>query len=334
MKPELLEALSAHLREYGLSAGSGQGLRGLEPGVLTPVTLKYRGSEKLFQMAYAPQMTMSALTRTNPDDSAASEQFVVGPRITERSAEILRNVGANYLDASGNAHIAFGDVLIDVRGRKAAPIAKHKSGLQSRGGVNLMSPKRAQVIFALLSWEHLLDEPVRSLAVASKVSLGQAQETLELLAQHGYLGRGRGMVQTQRERLLEHWVGAYHSGLGAKQLRLKLAGDISAPLEPRRALLVSGESAAGGALRPETLTLYSDERPTELIRQRRWQREDAQPNVFLKQKFWEAPNSTDTDKVGIAPPLLVYADLLATGDGRQREAASEYRRQHDQLRAG
>ncbi|GAA1316957.1 type IV toxin-antitoxin system AbiEi family antitoxin [Leucobacter albus] len=333
MDPLLAEALSARLRDYGLDVGSDPDLSRIEPYATVPFALKYRGQEERFQVTYAPQMTLSSLEQPIHTKRGEGKQLIVGPRITDRSAEILRSNGANYIDGGGNAYISFGDVLIDVRGRKPLTRLERNALVHSRGGVNLMSPKRAQVIFAILSWEHLLDGPVRALAVVSQVSVGQAQQTLDLLTEHGFLERNRTIHQFSRDRLLEQWVQAYPSGLGATQLRMQLVGETSLPLESDSPLVLSGESAIGDALRPETLTIYSAQLPNDLIRARRWRRAEGQPNIFLKMKFWEDPNQQGSGG-DAAPPLLVYADLLAAQDGRQREAAGEFRRQRDQLRAG
>lgn len=334
MEDAIANQLLEKLYEYSLELDTKTPLTQLEPGDLVPARLRYREEQRELLLTYAPEMTASSLASVANALYLNSAALILGPRITERSAEILRGSGINYLDAHGNAYIAFGNVLIDVRGRRArAPYGLLSPKTGSRGGVNLMSPKRAQVVFALLSWEHLLTTSVRSIARAAQVSLGQVQETLDLLTAQGFLTNDRRMAPRMREQLLGQWVQAYPSGLGAKQIRFELSGDPRLPLHSTEEIAISGEAAVDELINHETLTLYCTADPRELIRERRWHRAEQRPNIFVKQKFWESPTRQNDFGVTTAPPLLVYADLLASQDGRQREVAVEFRKQHDQLRA-
>lgn len=332
MERTLAEALVTRLHEYGLILHSDVPLKRLEADALIRATLVHLDAEQQVLLTYSKEMTASATERIHTR-RRNEPLFLVGHRVTERSAEILRDRGIRYLDGGGNAHISFDGVLLDVRGRK--PLAfESEHATRHRGGTNLMSPKRAQMIFAILSWEHMLREPVRMLARTARVSLGQAQKTLDLLTHLGFLDENRRMLSSRREQLLEQWVQAYPAGLGSKQLSLSMSGDPSLPVDSDSALVVSGESAVGEALRPETLTLYSSKPPADLIRARRWRREEERPNIFLKEQFWEDPGASNQIATTTAPPLLIYADLLATRDSRQVEIAQQFRKHRDQLRAG
>ncbi len=327
----LIERLARNLYEYGFDIRDASALSRLEPYEQNVVSLHHRLSRMSLNvtLTLAPNMTVSAVAEQLHERKQQPPLFVVGPRITERSAAIFRESGVSYLDAGGNAYIAIGSIYIDVRGRRGELKVE---GV--RGGVNLMSPKRAQVIFSILTWEQLLYEPVRVLAQVAKVSLGQAQQTLQLLEQYGFMYGSQKMNIYQREALLEQWVQAYPGGLKAKQTLHHFAGDYSVPEESMVPLVVSGESAVPRLLRPETLTLYCETLPIDVIRSRRWVREERTPSVLLYEKFWSDPFALDEKGVIEAPPLLIYADLLASQDSRQREAASEYRRGNVELRAG
>jgi len=43
--------------------------------------------------------------------------------------------------------------------------------------------------------------------------------------------------------------------------------------------------------------------------------------VELRKRFWNFPAESDPGRGDLVPPLLVYADLLATGDARCIETA-------------
>ncbi len=83
-------------------------------------------------------------------------------------------------------------------------------------------------------------------------------------------------------------------------------------------------------LKPATYTIYLDPRNRRealatLVKQHRL-RADPQGNVEVLDTFWNfEPEGTQPD---LAPPLLVYADLMATLDPRNLEVAKRIRREY------
>lgn len=197
-----------------------------------------------------------------------------------------------------------------------------------RSGVNLFSAKRSQVIFAILTWPELLGEPVREVAHASNVSLGLAQETLQLLEDNDILNADRHLSRASRSRLIDQWVSAYPANL-SRQISLgTFSGDISRLRASESTIYISGEAASSELRRPENLILYSAVLPKELIVARRWRRDDEEPNILIRRQFWTEQRPL-APGVNPAPWLLTYADLLASGDSRQKEAAHALRDAHD-----
>jgi len=81
----------------------------------------------------------------------------------------------------------------------------------------------------------------------------------------------------------------------------------------------SGEVAADrmtGYLNPTKALIYSNELLLRLLVNKYKLRRAREGNVKIRRKFWNF-NKGDI----IAPPLLVYADLLATAESRNLEAA-------------
>lgn len=84
-------------------------------------------------------------------------------------------------------------------------------------------------------------------------------------------------------------------------------------------MLISGEPAAAvitGTLRPGTAAFYGEKIETRLLLDQRL-RADPNGNVEIIHKFW----NFDAETPGLAPLILIYADLLAIGDARCLEAA-------------
>jgi len=71
-------------------------------------------------------------------------------------------------------------------------------------------------------------------------------------------------------------------------------------------------------LKPEITTIYSHKPLNDLVVNFRL-RKDTQGNIELREQFWRF--ETDDQARGLVPPVLVYADLMATGDARNVETA-------------
>jgi hypothetical protein len=158
---------------------------------------------------------------------------------------------------------------------------------------------------------------------------------MALLDERGYLRRDeRGL--RRGDQLLDDWVASYPLGL-ARTLRINdFAGDphtAASVLGPGAE--ISGESAVPSLLKPETFTAYLGEFDSRIAIKSRW-RTDRPPNIHIRRKFWTSPGGwleTSAEEARAAPPVLVYADLVATRDSRLVQAAEEYRRSDARLRS-
>ena len=71
-------------------------------------------------------------------------------------------------------------------------------------------------------------------------------------------------------------------------------------------------------LEPQTATIYGRETPKQLIAEYKM-RADVNGDVEILDAFWN-PNHVPTIH-DVVPPILAYADLTTTTDGRNLEAA-------------
>ncbi|MDP9821786.1 type IV toxin-antitoxin system AbiEi family antitoxin [Nocardioides massiliensis] len=254
--------------------------------------------------------------------------FVATDYLTERTSAPLREAGIQFADLAGNAYVSFADVLVDIRGRRRPPSGGAAG--RPRRPTNLFSPRRSQVVFAFLAWPHLVGANVREVARASGVSVGQAHDTLAKLGEAGYLVDG-GTVIYRRDELMDHWTAAYPTGLGRRLGIASYRGEVPYVRKPQpdMPMFASGEYAASEFITPLTATFYVESMDRQLAIANRW-RADQEPNIFLRHKFWSSPAGDNGPLVGIrtAPWPLVYADLIASGDPRQREVARQWRERH------
>lgn len=326
MKKALARGLTDRLEEYGLSFLEPVDLIELDDQDTLDATLRqsHGPSRTQYRVVYSSNQTEVARRSSGLHDDPR-RLLIVGPRVTERSAERFRATGVNYLDQAGNAFIVFDGVRIDVRGRRPDPTLAAEPGtrLPARGA-DLFSTKRSQVVFSILSWEELLRGTVREIARTAGVSIGQAQATMHLLERGGFLDGRSWVSPRERDRLIDQWTAAYPLGLGAA-VTLPFSGDFTDLHATSIPVYVSGGAAVPEVLRrPESIVLYSSEIPVDLIRTGRWRRDEENPNILIRKQFWsppepEAPGSQQ------APWLLIYGDLMASNDSRLREAAQELR---------
>jgi hypothetical protein len=259
--------------------------------------------------------------------------LLVADHITPELAEALREQGREFADAAGNAHIRQPGTLIYVTGRKPA----HKTAALQVG--RAFQPTGLQVIFALLCHPEWINLPYRELAARAGVAHGTVGWVMPDLQQQGFITEIKGKRGTRRlyegERLLALWVDAY-----TRQLRPRLAlgryfvQTINCwrdwPLAEHAAQW--GGEPAGALLtqylKPAELTLYAEKLPGLLAGKYRFMKEaDAQHRdaVEVRRRFWNFP---ETANEACVPPVLVYADLLATGDARCIETAKRLYEEH------
>lgn len=253
--------------------------------------------------------------------------LLVTPYVTPPMAERLKAQDIPFIDAAGNAYLRTPDTFIYVTGRKPAAPA------ETRRPVRVFRATGLRIVFALLCRPELLAAPYRKIAEQAGVALGSVNIALKELEQLGFLHvhKARGRVLEKRERLLNIWVEAY-----PRELRPRL--------KPRRFwvdnpdwwkdmdlapfdLWLGGEAAAAVLtryLRPERVTLYGGGRFAELARHIR-PAKDEHGNLELLDAFWHFEPAQVVPGYRLVPPLLVYADLVATADARNLETAEMIR---------
>ncbi|WP_144783301.1 type IV toxin-antitoxin system AbiEi family antitoxin [Microbacterium sp. BH-3-3-3] len=329
-----MEKIRSVAHEYGIE------LVGELPAPDTPTTslLVTRGAQHQEMTAVAASpFTLGEVKRVVPLDFG-KPVLALGARITPRNADHLRAAGINYFDEAGNGHLAFGDTLIDVRGRTTSTPEELRKPTKS---ASLFTEKRSQVIFAIISWPDLLSARLHDLAHAAGVSVSFTQKTLVALEAANYLdgfgSRDSGSLQNI-ESLIDGWSAAFSSGLGSRENTQTFRGEFDPFALPDDGppLYVSGEAVAPWIKRHLTWTIYADGIPRDAARAGRWASDGLEPTIFVRQKFWSEPALAPTlghARARLAPPLLVYADLLTSGDSREREAAQHLRNDNARLRA-
>lgn len=244
-------------------------------------------------------------------------------QIPEQVAINLRDMHINYMDVAGNAFIKSPDIFILIEGNKP-------DKLQHNFQAKAFSKAGLKVIFQFLLHPELINETIRNIATQTDVSLDTAHKTIQGLKQLGYLIplTRKKIGWNNRKQLLEKWIGEYETrlkpGLHIGNFRFVKETEFVQwkKMHLKDEVTFWGGEPAGDLLtdylKPEILTLYTKETKMEMIKNYRVVPE---PNGYIKayQKFWDR---NENDKI-TAPPLLVYADLINTGDKRNIETAQK-----------
>jgi hypothetical protein len=321
----LAEAAQGHLADLAITTGDLGQITWMHPA---PMTLAIDDRHIDVGILYLPRMSATEALQAAHAFPQEIPLLVVGPRIHESSARTFRARGIWYLDEAGNAYLRANGLLVDVRGRRGGASLSQESH-HKRDPANPFSPRRAQVVFVLLSRPDLASAPLREIAHHAGVSVGIAKETIDTLVATGFVEQTvayRHLVRSSE--LLDLWASTYAAGLGRANKIFVGGGDVGDWSVPDGVqFAVSGEQAVHNYIRhAETLVLYirTDEKrstPTDLLLRNRWHR-DSSGNITIRKMFWR---DLDSLVENVAPPILVYADLLAAHEPRQTQVAHELR---------
>ena len=266
-------------------------------------------------------MALQQLERVGPNAMLVTDY--VAPAL----ADELKARRIAFLDTAGNAYIDQPSVLIWVKGNK--PAAKPAAVTVGRA----FQPTGLQVVFTLLCNPQAVNQPYRVLADLAGVAHGTVGWVMPDLQQLGFVRDLQGKRGTRRlfnmGRLLDEWATTYARVLRPRTLIGRyyvaaLNGWKDWPLAEHGATWGSEPAAAllTEYLRPGELTIYAERLPALLAARMKFLKEPAPGHtavVEVRKRFWNFAG--DPEHPTVVPPVLVYADLLATGDARCIETA-------------
>jgi hypothetical protein len=245
--------------------------------------------------------------------------IVIAPYIPAFLAKKMRELRLQFMDAAGNAFIHEPPLLIFLHGNRA------KEPVREKGEEGFLAAGAIRILFVLLCEPRLLNATYRELGAAAGTALGTVAGVMKTLAADGYLFDAGGKKLVRRKDLVDQWTRAYALRFRRQQLIGRYAADHAELWKDLqlggRGALWGGEAAAHKLthhLKPAITTLYIHKPVDTLVLDLHLRKDDRGP-VELRERFWRFKM---TDPVGdTVPPLLVYADLLATADARNIEAA-------------
>lgn len=313
---DLLAAALKRLQGYGLTAEvEGREVRLRKTRADAIVRVGFGGREVVYAVEVKRGLRPNGLGAVIHQVERLGEQgLLVADHVTPPMAEALRARGIAFVDAAGNAFLDQPPLFVWVKGEK--PAAAARAG-QAAG--RAFQASGLQVLFALVCHPEWVDLPYREIAQRANVAHGTVGWVMAELPRLGFVTELRGKRRLlQRERLLQQWAEFYPRTLRPRLLLGRYRAETLGwwdTIDPTEYGAVLGGEPAGGRmtryLRPGTATFYAEKIDPRLLVDLRL-RTDGGGNVEIYRRFW----SFDANDTALAPEPLVYADLMATGDGR------------------
>jgi hypothetical protein len=324
----LQEALDALREKTGLPA---RALRAATINAKTQpdalIEIEYNGQKQRFvaeikaiDRRIAVAQVHAQLEELIADHYHGYRPLLITPFVSTALAEECRRLDLPFLDTAGNLYLRTEALLIYVKGEpRPAKLRKDEYRAYQPAGLKL--------IFALLCRPTLVGAQYRELARLARIALGTVGPVLKDLKQRGYLHTGKTNTLLRTKELFQEWVTYYPANLRPtlqprrfKADRERLLGMDLGPLEA----YWGGEYAAERLthyLKAERFTIYLTGPPPPPLLTGGRMRLAADGNTELLQAFWNRellePAAT------MVPPLLIYADLMATADPRNVETAKQ-----------
>lgn len=244
--------------------------------------------------------------------------------ISKEAAKQLKERRLNYIDIAGNAFINQGELMIYIEGRKRrnARLTNQSRAFQEAG---------VKIIFHLLSEAENLQDSYRTIAQRVGVSLGSVSNVMAELEELNYLIKTNNKrILKNKEELLERWLVEFNTVLKPRIIRSRMKFIDSnldrnwenIYLDQEKGSILWGGEPAGAILtnnlRPQEFIIYSNLELPDIAKTMRLV-PDKKGNVEVRKKFWK----NDKENERIAPPLLIYTDLMNSGYGRNVEIANK-----------
>jgi hypothetical protein len=250
--------------------------------------------------------------------------ILIAEYISKKATEELKERGFNYIDIAGNAFIKYNDLVVFIEGQKKT---KREKTNQSRA----FQEAGLKILFYLLYRPEHLQDSYRKIAEKADVSIGSVSNVMSELGDLNFLLKTNDKrVLKNTNELLERWIVEFNAVLRPRILRKRMRFVDKDALRNWRQLdtqsnegviLWGGEP--GGALltnnlRPEQFVIFTDLELSGLAKQFRLVPGE-NGEIEVLQKFWK----NDSPNERTAPALLIYADLINSGFGRNIETAKQ-----------
>jgi hypothetical protein len=247
------------------------------------------------------------------------KQLLVSYYVPPIIAEKLRELDISFIDTKGNAFFKDEEFYIFISSQaKVSEIKPPRPNL-------IFQQSGLKLLFVLLSIPNSENYSYRKLAELCDISLGSVNEIIANLQQEFYLvNQKEKRILVRKDKLLKRWVQGYAETLRPKLKKIYFQTndtDWQTKIDLNTLNYLWGAEPAASNLtnflKPSKFTIYTDkfgETARHIIKQ--GLRPASNGEIEVLETFW----NFEADKINV-PPLLVYADLVASADSRNLEVA-------------
>jgi hypothetical protein len=256
---------------------------------------------------------------------AKAPLLIVSGYVPKAITKEYADAGINYMDKAGNCFISYENLRIIIEGKK---MGKASHAYQSRA----FQEAGIRIIFQLLKDPSALTLTYRELAELAEVSLGSVGSVMRELIDLDFVFEAqKRRILKNANALLDRWITAYHDVLRPrlvlKRMRFTKPEQLfewdRIPVQDAdNVVLWGGEPAASlltNYLTPEKFALYTNGSWQEVMQALKLAPAD-DGDIEVLEIFWKEQDQYRQKY--IVPPLLIYADLVASRLGRNIETAT------------
>lgn len=320
MENQIINKIIEKLKAYNLDAEYHYGLNTLWKEIEGELEVKLNERTLTFPVEIKKELKKQNLIQIDLYKGIFPDLLVAADIIYPDIRKLLKEKNINYVDGAGNMFLKTPDNYIYIEGnRNVETLNKYKGRLFGKGGI--------KIIFVLLLDENLLNAPYRDIAEFTDTGLGTVTYIMKELDLRGYVIKINEyeMKFKNKKDLMNKWITGYEDKLKKTLLKgkFRLNNNNWRNLEfYNKETFWGGEPAAEiltHYLYPQLFTIYTKEETKEITKNY-YLIPDLNGNVDIYDKFWnyDIKNNNTNNTV---PPLLIYADLVNTGDNRNLETA-------------
>lgn len=249
--------------------------------------------------------------------------LIITDHIYPKIKQSFQQNGINYFELNGNVFVKEKGLYILIENASTKPVTKLKTS-------RAFTKTGLKLVFQFLIKEELINLSYREMAEATDIGFGNINIIMSDLKNQGFLISmdKKSYKLIKKKELLEKWMVGYEQKLkpslymGTFRFGQEINSTNWRTIELRKGLTCWGGEPAGQLLTnyllPEHLTMYSIEQRADLIKHYKML-PDINGTIAVYQKFW---NNIEDDET-LAPSLLVYVDLMLTGERRCTETAQK-----------
>lgn len=276
------------------------------------------------------ELPVNALTIGTVNEIDWGKYVLFAPYLPPKTASILNDCNARYIDSAGNARFIMKDSYIFISGQK--PCIKSKANKPSKP---IYGQKTAlKILYVLMKDRDLLKANYREIMNVAQVSLGSVSAAIARMKDERILYEIEGRLEfLDYKEAVAKWTMMYATILKPSLRVYEYVAEASAQeivevTDPMMFKGVWGGEAGGFALThyltPTEITLYtSDSGRKEIIHLAKLKaaksRDGTGTKVSIIEPFWNTDRLPQ--RATCACPILTYAELLASNDPRLLDTA-------------